>query len=137
MIWTWAAAHRRTLYGLTMVVKFIKETIFSACSGWHEGKGHKMTRNGDFSRALEHYNSALKYSTDDAREAGMLELIARTYARLGKYEDAITKAKMSLELFSKFKDKSALLDNSIHRNQEFIRLLNTKNADEIKDFIFI
>lgn len=96
-----------------------------------------MTRNGDFSRALEHYNSALKFSTDDAREAGLLELIARTYARLGKYDAAIAKAKMSLELFSKFKGKAALLDNSIHRNQEFIRVLNTKKADEINDFIFI
>ena len=117
------------------MINLIKETIFSAISGWHEGKGHKLTRTGDCSQALDHYKTSLKFSTDQARDAGMLECIARTYARLGNYDSAISKAKISLELFSEFKGKAAILDNAIERNQKFIKILQTKDKKAIEEFV--
>ena len=106
-------------------------------SGWHEGKGHKNTRKGNYERALEHYNTCLKYSDNDEGVAIIIECIARTYARLNNFDEALKQAEKSLELLDEFENTAPVFDESIIRVKQFIEILKANDKEAINNHIAI
>jgi len=118
-------------------MSFIKEIYHSMISGWHEGKGHQNTRKGNLEKALEHYDHALKYSDNDDGVAIIIECIARTYARLNNFDEALKQAEESLELLSSVENTAPVFDESIKRVKQLIEILKTKDKEAINKHIAI
>ncbi|MCP3933604.1 MAG: tetratricopeptide repeat protein [Bacteroidetes bacterium] len=118
-------------------MNFIKEIYHSMIFGWHEGKGHKNTRKGNFEKALEHYSTCLKYSDNDDGVAIIIECIARTHARLNNFDEALKQAEKSLELLGEFENTVAIFDESKKRVKLFIEILKTKDKEAINKHIAI
>jgi tetratricopeptide (TPR) repeat protein len=118
-------------------MNFIKEIYHSMISGWHEGKGHKNSRKGNFEKALNHYNLALKFTDNDGGTSILIECIARTYARLDNLNEALKHAETSLQLLREFENTSPVFDKSIKRVNNFIEILKNNDKEAIKRFVAI
>lgn len=111
-------------------------------SGWHSGKGHKATRQGNYEKALSHYQLAMKYDNQTGKCGSgpnpvTLECIARTQARLGHYKEALMEAEKSYELYKRLNPKTKIVAESTLRIDAFINILRTGNPEEIKKILNI
>lgn len=126
----------QTLYGIKYM-NFLKQIISSLKCGGYEGRGHKHTRRGDFEKALDCYQKALEFLDNDHSQAGLLECISRTYARLGNYDQALLEAEKSYELFTGLESSATVIRESVHRLSSFIEALKNKDHRLIKEILTI
>jgi tetratricopeptide (TPR) repeat protein len=96
-----AAAAYGQRYMKNKFLKLISELINSAASGRHSGKGHKFIRQGKYEDALRHYELALEYENIGkiSPNPATVECVARTHARLGNAEQALSAAEKSYDLY--------------------------------------
>ena len=110
-------------------MNFIKELINAGRCGRFSGKGHKATRKGLYKEALYYYKKALELSDYDGGSANTLHCIARTYARLESYENALSSAQKSLMLFTDLNSSAPLIKEAIKGLTYFIEALKNKDGE--------
>ncbi len=129
--------HTVDVIWLSIRMNPVKEIYHSMMSGWHEGKGHKNIRKGNFEDALKHYNLALKFAENEGGTPILIECIACTYARLENFNEALKQAETSLELLLPFENTSPVFDKSINRVKKLVEVLKTKDKEAIMNVIAI
>jgi tetratricopeptide (TPR) repeat protein len=108
-------------------------------SGWNSGRGDKLTRRGEYERALRHYKLALEYTDKCGNEPNptTVECLARTQARLGDLKQALLSAEKSLHLYKSLRSENKLIVDSTTRVERFIAALKSGNIDEINALLTI
>lgn len=94
-------------------------------AAWHHGRGGKYTNAGEYKIALYHFRLALlnaKKAGEQISIAIETECIARTYFRLGDYENAKKSAEESLKIYSTL-GSGPVINNSVNRVNELLELL--------------
>ncbi len=121
------------------MIKLIHEFINSAASGRHSGKGHKCIRQGKYEQALRHYELAVEYEIKGklGPNPATLECLARTHARLGNMQEALSAAEKSYDLYKKLNTTKNFNANSIARMERLLGLLKTGNQEELNKSIGI
>jgi tetratricopeptide (TPR) repeat protein len=134
-----AAAAYGQRYMKNRFLKLISELINSAASGRHSGKGHKFIRQGKYEDALRHYELALEYEIRGkiGPNPATVECVARTDARLGNAEQALSAAEKSYDLYKKLNTVKNFNLNSMARMERFLAALKTGNQDELNKILSI
>ncbi|MDH4099597.1 MAG: tetratricopeptide repeat protein [Nitrospirota bacterium] len=123
-------------------MRFLQELISSIKAGWHAGRGHKATRQGELEKALRHYELAVEYEKRSEKDGSglspvTLECLARAHARLGNYKEATTLAEQCRELYMQQYPGTKLVSDCLARIEHFIALLHAGNTNAINKFIAI
>lgn len=116
-------------------MNFIKELINSARCGSFAGKGNKATRKGQHEDALDYYRKALELSDNDGTSAVMLHCIARTYARLEDYENALSTAENSLTIYTDLDSSGQVIIDEIKRLTCFVEAFKNKDKKKINELL--
>ena len=114
----------------------MKKLISQVIGGWHHGKGSKNSRKGNYDLALKHFQAALKYAMQSNNEASLpleMECIARTYVRLGNYEQAQKYAQDSLSKYKKFQKTGNIFEACVGRVTELLRIIEKRGQLGIVD----
>ena len=121
------------------ILKLISELINSAASGRHSGKGHKLIRQGKYEDALRHYSLALQYEIRGklGPNPATLECLARTHARLGNTEQALSAAEESYALYKALNTLKDSTPKSMARMERFLAALKTGNEKELNKLLSI
>lgn len=120
----------------------MQQLINNIKSGWHSGKGHKAIRQGKYEEALRHYQLTVQHESQNGKYGSRpnpvtLECIARTYARLGNYEESLITANKAEGLYKQLNSNKKLVTDCITRVDHLIELLNKGNTDDINRFLAI
>ena len=120
-------------------MNFIREFINAALSGRQIGKGIKLTRQGKFEDALDHYKLAIAYESRSGAvpNPATREYLARTYARLDKLKEALETAEESYSLYKRLDSKNKLIVESLIRVERFIAAVKSENMDAINNLLTI
>ncbi len=118
-------------------MKFIKELFWAIKGGSYSGKGHKFTRKGDYDRALACYKKALSYSINAGGEVILVECIARTHARLEKFDKALSEAERCFEMLKQIDSSDEVFTNTRGRVVYLIEALKNKDTLRINKILAI
>jgi len=120
-------------------MNFIRELFNAGLSGWHSGRGHKLTRKGKYADALNHYKLALVHESKNGSRPNpaTVECLARTYARLGSLKEALAAAEESYDLYKRLISKESLIAESMIRVERFIAGLKSGNMADVNKMLKI
>lgn len=79
---------------------FLSEIVNSGKLGNYSGKGHKCAKAGQYDRAIEYYQKALKLAKEPCEKAPLYELIANVFLEKGEFGNTVSNAKIAKELYS-------------------------------------
>ena len=104
---------------------FLMEFYHSLMNGIRIGKGMKQSRSGNYPVALNNFYNALDHaekSNNIGLVAFALEILAQTFYKMGRFEDAISFARRSLDQLRYFEDPGDAIVEAVGRVEGLIEL---------------
>lgn len=118
-------------------MKLINELISAGKSGRHSGKGNKYYRNGNYEKALHHYELAAQYNEKSygTHNPALLEYLAMTHSQLGNIKEALRVAEQARSLYGELNSQKQIIADSIARIDYFIGLLKAEDKESIRKYL--